>query len=84
MKIQTAHYFAVWMYFGHMLITYGSSFATSMLVETPFLQIEKIVLRKFAPTPKEQLPDDETEPKNTDNSRNHMNGMIENGNSCRL
>ncbi|GFY53416.1 nose resistant to fluoxetine protein 6 [Trichonephila inaurata madagascariensis] len=84
MKIQTAHYFAVWMYFGHMLITYGSSFATSMLVETPFLQLEKIVLQKFASTPKEQLPDNETEPKVTDNGRNHINGTIENGNSCRL
>ncbi|GFU16706.1 nose resistant to fluoxetine protein 6 [Nephila pilipes] len=81
MKIQTAHYFAVWMYFGHMLITYGASFATSMLVEAPFLQLEKIILRKFAPSPKKELPGSETLPKITENGRKEI---TENGNSSRL
>lgn len=42
--IYPAHYFAVWVYCGHLLITYATAFAGSMLVEAPFLALEKVIL----------------------------------------
>ncbi|KFM57567.1 Nose resistant to fluoxetine protein 6, partial [Stegodyphus mimosarum] len=48
MNVQTTHYFAVWIFSGHLLITYGSSFAASMLVEAPFMGLEKLLLKRIA------------------------------------
>ncbi|GBM82866.1 Nose resistant to fluoxetine protein 6 [Araneus ventricosus] len=90
MKLQTAHFFGVWMFFGHLMITYGSSFATSMLVEAPFLSLEKLILRKFGPKRedevlKTELTDgEETEAKRIENGRTRLNGSAENGFTSRL
>lgn len=34
------------MFFGHLFVTYGIAFAGSMLIEAPFLTLEKIFLRR--------------------------------------
>ncbi|XP_055932256.1 nose resistant to fluoxetine protein 6-like [Argiope bruennichi] len=90
MKLQAAHFFAVWMFFGHLMITYGCSFATSMLVEAPFLSLEKIILRKLGPKREEEVPKteltdgEETEAKRTENGHTRLNGAVENGSVSRL
>lgn len=40
-------YFQVWIFFGHLMITIGSAFCATMLVEAPFIALEKIILRNF-------------------------------------
>lgn len=40
-------YFQVWIFFGHLMITIGSAFCATMLVEAPFIALEKIILRGF-------------------------------------
>ncbi|GFY53418.1 nose resistant to fluoxetine protein 6 [Trichonephila inaurata madagascariensis] len=45
-QIQPDHFFAVWIYFGHMCITYGTAFAGTMLIESPLMSLEKIMFGK--------------------------------------
>ncbi|CAL1275765.1 unnamed protein product [Larinioides sclopetarius] len=45
-QLQPDHFFAVWIYFGHMCITYSTAFAGTMLVEAPLMSLEKIIFRK--------------------------------------
>ncbi|XP_054710310.1 nose resistant to fluoxetine protein 6-like [Uloborus diversus] len=47
MRLQTQHPFAIWMFCGHLLVTYGCSFVASMLVEAPFLSLEKLAFKSF-------------------------------------
>lgn len=42
-QIQPDHFIAVWFYFGHLCITYMTAFAGSMLIEAPFMALEKII-----------------------------------------
>ncbi|XP_054710343.1 nose resistant to fluoxetine protein 6-like [Uloborus diversus] len=42
--LQPDHFLAVWVYFGHLFVTYGAAFAGSMLVEAPTLALEKILI----------------------------------------
>lgn len=78
MNVQTSHYFAVWIYFGHLMITIGSAFAASMLVEAPFIGLEKIFLRVIARKPRTtanghaQMPSGSTTPKSV-NSEGSVN-----------
>lgn len=44
--------FQVWIFFGHLMVTIGSAFAASMLVEAPFIGLEKILIRSLMGTPK--------------------------------
>lgn len=45
-KLQPSHDFAIWMFFGHLMTTYGASFGLSMLIEAPCLELEKLLLQK--------------------------------------
>ncbi|XP_042897471.1 nose resistant to fluoxetine protein 6-like [Parasteatoda tepidariorum] len=55
-QIQPDHFFAVWIYFGHLCVTYGTAFAGSMLVESPLMSLEKIFLNRDSRKRDEEAP----------------------------
>lgn len=64
------HVVGVWLFFGHLMATYGIAFACSMLIESPLLSIEKIILPR---------PQGEKQNK-TPNDVNHSLNIIDVGN----
>ncbi|GIY97382.1 nose resistant to fluoxetine protein 6, partial [Caerostris extrusa] len=45
-QLQPDHFLAVWIYFGHMCVTYGIAFAGTLLIESPLMSLEKIMFKR--------------------------------------
>ncbi|GIZ02290.1 nose resistant to fluoxetine protein 6 [Caerostris extrusa] len=62
-----AHMIVVWLCLGHLCITYMASLILSMLVEAPFMSLEKIIFRRG---------DGKTQDTAFVNNRNNLNGSL--------
>ncbi|XP_054710923.1 nose resistant to fluoxetine protein 6-like [Uloborus diversus] len=55
-QIQLDHFVQVWLFFGHLCVSFGVAFAVNMVIEAPALALEKIVLSRFYKRTKDVSP----------------------------